>query len=227
MDVRKVIEGSAVLLLILAGACGGVKGTGPVPGGLQPFPLPSSAFHVGQVVAVYTRPQKVSIITDPASPVDSAATIQVSQSTISSSKGTIEAGYKTVVAGSLGGKQVNSVSVEYMNPRALQGIQGDLVSSLVTKLKANPQLRGYIASLQKDGIILNVIETIYLADISLTFKDETGATIDVSGTALQELKAKASGDYTSQSNGTVLGKGLAIGFHTSPDVLRYVMTQVP
>ena len=218
---------TAVMLLTVPLSASTCPRSAPGLPGFQPFPVPSSAFHVGQVVAVYTRPNKVSIITDPNFPQDSARTVAVNQGSISTSKAAIEAGYKNAVQGTLGGVRIRDVTVDYSNTRSLQTRQDQIVAALVEKLKGDALARAYVRDLQRQGVVMNVIETIFVADLSITFKDSTGATVAVTGPTLSELKNKIGGEYTLNENGTVLGKTLAIGFQTSPDILRFVLTQVP
>ncbi|MGI4863809.1 MAG: hypothetical protein ACRYFZ_07770 [Janthinobacterium lividum] len=195
--------------------------------GLAKFTLPTNAYKVGEIIAVYSKPEKVTIVWNPKLSFDDVSTVDIQESRVKTGEAKIKAKLDSVIKANVGANFSYKVEVNYTNARAQQPDGATLMAGLKKAWKApeNADAVAYVRQVKNTkGVIrrsthLDVIEMIYIADINAEITDSKGANINLDVALLQKINASLGGVLAFSKTGKAKGLSLPVGYQTNPNMV--------
>jgi hypothetical protein len=222
----KVLKFLAITgLAIVLSAC---KHELPSIGGYKMFYLPSGNYKSGQVFAIYTKPKKIDIIHNTQLQDGDYLASKSADFTAEETKKLdlyIKGVIQNELDAKLGVKASNYINVKYTNTKVVDAVHTKVFSRIKADMDSDPGAKAFIKSLvTKKEVKLDVATSILTADIELTIKDDIEAGLDLSVPKLLDTLEVGFGPSL-DSDRSVVGKQLAIGFHADPHIISLLVEE--
>ena len=177
-------------------------------------------------MAVFTRPlYQVRSVTRPESNSIVRTTTQplsISNGTRRNISATVSANVANVLDSELGSGYVSRVEVSLDNVQTLTASEDEMRSALEVRLASSSSSCRTLRDNFNDGIRLDVIETLIVADPTIDAYDSAGAKITIDPNVIRKIDAKLDFDVSSASDGSVVGEAVGVGYTRNPNLARNV-----
>lgn len=217
-----------ILLAILAASLSGCKHDLPSIGGYKMFYLPSGNYKAGQVFAIYTKPKKIDIIHN-TQLLDGDYLESKSADFTAEETKKLDLYIKGVIQDELeakiGANASQYINVKYTNTRVVDAVHTKVFSRIKADVDSDPGAKAFIKGLvSKRDVKLDVATSILTADIELTIRDDVEAGVDLSVPKLLDTLEIGFGP-SSDSDRSVTGEQLAIGFHADKNIISLLIEE--
>lgn len=218
------------LLLVtgLAIALSACKDGLPSIAGYKMFHVPSGNYKAGQVFAIYSKPKKINIIHNTtllSGDYLESRSADFSAEEVKSLDLYIKGVIQKELDARLGVKASNYINIKYTNTMVVDAVHTKVFSRIKADLDSDPSAKAYIKSLvTKKAVKLDVATSILTADVKVTIKDDVEAGLDLDVPKLLDILEAGFGPSL-DSDRSVVGKQLAIGFHADPHIISLLVEE--
>lgn len=200
----------------------------PSIGGYKMFYMPSGNFKAGQIFAVYTKPKKIDIIHNTQLEDGDYLASKSADFTAEETKKLdlyIKGIIKNELDAKLGAKASKYINVKYTNTKIVDAVHTKVFSRIKADMDSDPSGKAFIKSLvTKKEVKLDVATSILTADIELTIREDVEVGLDLSVPRLLDTLEVGFGPSV-DSDRSIVGKQLAIGFHADPHIISLLVEE--
>lgn len=218
-----------LVTLIVASGCSGPQPPELGSTGYYQFDTPSSNWNVGEVVAIYigkNTPYKVSSILDPRiSDLDlseGGLTISESQEVERIIKADLNADLepRLVAEFRASGRDYRKSVLSLSNITTVDLPHTEIIKALREGgLSPNSIECEYISDLKEKGILIDVLESLIVADATITLRDSSGVEAALNADVQGVIEAELGLDLQQEGNSSLVAEGLVVGYKKDPNLL--------
>ena len=207
--------------------------------GFHELPFASNNYSTGQIVELYTKPNKVDITYTP----KFESTNRLGMNTLLKSPGwnikssntdnvkaEIEADIKNVATAEGSYSSDTEIEISFTDTETQTISKRDIYGVISQDIYDDTMLKDLILKYKshKNRIKFSVVTSVLKAKVSFRLKNSSGQTINVSSADLSKINAKLNLNFSRQASSDIFitGDKLVVGIHTDPIMMDVILADV-
>lgn len=196
--------------------------------GFIELPFPSNLFKPGQIVEIYSSPQKVELTFQPDIPWDSAGTSRgwdISSINANSIRLNLESEINEIVRANTSASSNYRAQVEFTNTRTTVIPKNVIFRSLINAIEEDSSLYKLLTIYAGNGTRFDVITQTLSATVAFRIVDESNMDINFDSEVIEKINADLEAGFSRQGNSNrfISGEDLIVGIHYDPQMTREIL----
>lgn len=192
------------------------------------LPFPSNAYASGQIVEIFSKPEKVEITFDPQVPWDQAtvsAGWSISGTENEKTKSSFATEITRVLKGSASYNSEQKVKVNFENTQTRIVPKNTIFGYVGKAIKDDPTLAKMLAVYRKNGTHFDVITQTLTANVTFSVVDTNGQEVDIDSEVIKKLNSEFNLKFERQANGgkSIAGTNLVVGIHYDTEMIDLLL----
>lgn len=217
---------AASLMLFIQCRTGGMAGIESYTGFVE-LKFPNNSYGPGQIIEVYSTPEKVEITFDPHVPWDQASSSpgwDTNSINTSGVQANVAAEIKKAVEGTLGFTDKRTIKVSLTNTRTSLIPKNIIYAKLKESIAADKSLQQQLADYMKQGTHFDVITSVLSCDIAFSLVDENNQEVALDAPILAQINSKFNLNLQHQAgtNLAVTGTNLIVGISYDTNMVSII-----
>jgi hypothetical protein len=218
----------SIFVLIIAGCATskvGMKGSA----GFKELTFPSNSYGPGQIVEIYSSPEKVEVTYQPQIPLDKVAVSpgwNISIIEVNKIESLLAAKISTVAKAHYSFASQNNIQVKLTDTKAKLIPKSIIFNALRKDLQSNYDLKSHIAGYMSRGAEFCVITMTLSARVSFSIVDSSDNEIVVDPAIIEKINSELGFKFKKQtgSNKLISGEDLVVGIHYDRMMIGIIMS---
>lgn len=199
--------------------------------GFTELPFPSNVYTPGQIVEVFSSPNKVEVTFDPQIPWDQATISEgwkISSTETDNIKANLATEISKVLKGEIGYSNDKKIIVDFEDTKTRIVPKNKIFGSLGQNISTDGTLKQQLKSYIKNGTHFDVITQTLSATVTFKIVDNNNSVVSVDADVVNKLNSKLKINLSKQSgtNKLISGTNLVVGIHYDPQMIDILLAGI-